>query len=280
MSPMQSLESIYVVNNRATLFGDAPKALIEASGLMSDYKQSYEGKEGTDDYRCVVTSTRRGRQPMSETYSVRDAKTAQLWDKPGPWKLHPRRMLLFRARGFNLRDNFGDVLKGFQIGELVDEDGIAGFEHAKQARVVEPNFERSSDASSEETPVKRGPGRPRKPPQAPSLEADAPAVSAVQNDIAAPSSSPPRQEPRESLFDPERTPVQVLAAKLADAGISPAVFLQVMRRQGALQAEPDEEEISSGRFALASCSLIDLRLALDNWETVLRYARAYPNQPA
>jgi hypothetical protein len=274
MSPMQSLESIYVVNNRATLFGDAPKALVEASGLMTDYKQTYEGKEGTDDYRCVVTSTRKGRQPMTETYSVRDARTAQLWDKPGPWKLHPRRMLLFRARGFNLRDNFGDVLKGFQIGELVDEDGIAGFEHAKLARVVEPNFERD-EAVSEQTPAKRVRSRSRS--REVTSEPKEPDGAPESQEPVAPSTE--RQEPRTSLFDPERPPVQVLAAKLAAAGISPEVFLEVMRRQGALQAEPDAEEISSGRFGLGSCSLIDLRLALDNWESVLRFARAYPNEP-
>src|SRR5215813_14003017 len=59
MTPMQSLESIYVVNNRATLFGDAPKALVEASGLMTDYDQYEEGKPFEDDFKYVVTSHRK-----------------------------------------------------------------------------------------------------------------------------------------------------------------------------------------------------------------------------
>ena len=55
---------------------------------------------------------------MRSEFSVQDAKRAGLWGKmsasgkPTPWVLYPDRMLLFRARGFNLRDNFGDVLKG------------------------------------------------------------------------------------------------------------------------------------------------------------------------
>src|SRR6516165_2816814 len=82
MSPMQSLESIYVVNNRATIFGDAPKGLVEASGLMIDYDQYEEGKPFEDDYKWIVSSHRRGRsKPLITTYSVADAKTAGLWDK-------------------------------------------------------------------------------------------------------------------------------------------------------------------------------------------------------
>jgi hypothetical protein len=137
MTPLSALENIYVVNRRATIFGDAPKALCEASGLLEDYFQEFQGEEGTDDYKAVVTSQRKGRKPQTETFSVRDAKTAELWGKKGPWTNYPKRMLMFRARGYNLRDNFGDVLKGFQIGELLDD-----FDAAKQiaGRVVEPNL--------------------------------------------------------------------------------------------------------------------------------------------
>jgi hypothetical protein len=49
-------------------------------------------------------------------------------------------MLMWRARGYNLKDNFPDVFKGTAIREL--EDDGQGFEHAKPARVVEPNFQK------------------------------------------------------------------------------------------------------------------------------------------
>jgi hypothetical protein len=50
---------------------------------------------------------------------VADAKAAKLWGKSGPWTDYPRRMLKFRARGFVLRDVFGDVLKGLRTAEEV-----------------------------------------------------------------------------------------------------------------------------------------------------------------
>jgi len=53
--------------------------------------------------------------------SVGDAKLASLWGKQGPWSQYPKRMLKFRARGFWLRDNFGDILKGMRtVEELRD----------------------------------------------------------------------------------------------------------------------------------------------------------------
>jgi hypothetical protein len=255
MTPMQSLESIYVVNNRATLFGDAPKALVEASGLMTDYKQQYEGQEGTDDYRCVVTSTRKGREPMTETYSVRDAKTAELWNKPGAWKLHPRRMLLFRARGFNLRDNFGDVLKGFQIGELVDEDGVAGFEHARNAsaKVVEPRFDSQEERPATKAPEqsselpKRPRGRPPKNPEPTDYGPNAvPEMKATQQSFAT--------EPTESTLAAE------IKRRLEVANLAPDKFLALMRSY---------EFIGPEVTTIEQCRPDDLKLALGHWTDVL-----------
>jgi hypothetical protein len=74
--------------------------------------------EGEGDKRtAVVISTRKGSEPLETRFSVADAKLAGLWGKSGPWSQYPERMLLFRARGFNLRDNFGDVLKGLRTHE-------------------------------------------------------------------------------------------------------------------------------------------------------------------
>jgi len=119
LNPMQSLQSLGVINGRPGIYGDAALALVRASGLMDDYTQSVEG-EG-DKRVAVVTSKRKGGGTITSRFSVSDAKTAVLWGKSGPWSQYPERMLIFRARGFNLRDNFGDVLKGLQtVEELRD----------------------------------------------------------------------------------------------------------------------------------------------------------------
>jgi len=117
LAPMQSLQSIAVINGTPSIYGDAALALVRGSGLLEAYEESYEG-EG-DDYACLITTKRKGMAPMRTSFSVRDAKAAGLWGKQGPWKQYPKRMLMFRSRGFNLRDNFGDVLKGLKSYEEV-----------------------------------------------------------------------------------------------------------------------------------------------------------------
>ncbi len=116
LMPMQALQSIAVVNGRPAIYGDAALALVRGCGLCESYEQSLVG-EG-DKRRAVVTSLRKGaKKPLVTEFGVDDAKRAGLWGKAGPWTQYPDRMLVFRARGFNLRDNFGDVLKGLQTAE-------------------------------------------------------------------------------------------------------------------------------------------------------------------
>lgn len=143
MTPMMALQNIGVINGRPGIFGDAAKALIEASGLMADYSE-HPGRwcdvcerEGDAKNKCpkcggelsaaehhgfIATSLRAGRRyPVVSGFNIRMAKKAGLWGKQGPWTQYPNRMLMFRARGFNLRDNFPDVLKGFKTTEELDD---------------------------------------------------------------------------------------------------------------------------------------------------------------
>jgi hypothetical protein len=119
LSPMAALQNVAVVNGRPSIYGDAALALVRASGKCESYTQSISG-EG-DARTASVTSKRTGEQALTHTFSVAEAKKAGLWGKAGPWTQYPERMLLFRARGFNLRDNFGDVLKGLATKEEADD---------------------------------------------------------------------------------------------------------------------------------------------------------------
>jgi len=115
LPPLAGLQNIAVINGRPGIYGDAALAVVRASGLLEQYKEEIVG-EG-DEKGVKVTVKRRNFEPATETFTVKDAKTAGLWDKAGPWKQYPKRMLMFRARGFLLRDQFGDVLKGFRTTE-------------------------------------------------------------------------------------------------------------------------------------------------------------------
>jgi hypothetical protein len=116
LTPMAALQNIAVINGRPGIYGDAALALVRSSGLLDKYSQKWEG--AGDTRKCTVTVLRKGDpEPIQSSFSVTDAKAAGTWGKPGPWGQYPDRMLLFRARGFALRDAFGDILKGLRTTE-------------------------------------------------------------------------------------------------------------------------------------------------------------------
>lgn len=112
MSPMQSIQSIAVVNGMPSIWGDAQKALVISSGLCEYIKETYSGEPYNDDFKAICTVKRKGQEEVSEEFSVADAKKASLWGKTGTWTQYPKRMIKYRARSFALRDAFPDVLKG------------------------------------------------------------------------------------------------------------------------------------------------------------------------
>ncbi len=116
LSPMASLNSIAVINNRPTLYGDALPALCNGSGKVEDYKDEIIGADESFGYR--VTIKRRDRaEPVVRTFTVAMAKKAGLWGKTGPWTQYPERMLLMRARTFAYRDSFPESLRGIPTYE-------------------------------------------------------------------------------------------------------------------------------------------------------------------
>lgn len=120
MTPMASLQSIAVINSRATIWGDGALGLVQASGKMESHKEWFEGAGDTRKALCTV-SRKGDPEPKHGEFSVADAKKAALWGKAGPWQQYPDRMLKMRARAFALRDGFSDVLKGLGIAEEVQD---------------------------------------------------------------------------------------------------------------------------------------------------------------
>jgi hypothetical protein len=116
LSPMQSLQSIAVINGRPTIWGDAALALVQSSQACEFVREYLEG-EG-DNLTAVCECKRRGYPAANVVrFSVADAKKASLWGKSGPWTQYPQRMLALRARGFALRNTFADALRGLITAE-------------------------------------------------------------------------------------------------------------------------------------------------------------------
>ena len=127
LSPMQSLQSIAVVNGRPTIYGDAALAVCLAALVCEWVTESVDG-EG-DRMVATCSAQRRGYPaPITSTFSVADAKAAGLWGKQGPWSQYPKRMLAMRARGFALRNAFADVLRGLVTAEEARDYQVTGIE--------------------------------------------------------------------------------------------------------------------------------------------------------
>jgi hypothetical protein len=116
LSPMQSLQSIAVINGRPTIWGDAALALVQSSPVCEYVKEYTEGQG--DNLTAVCEAKRRGYPaPTVSRFSMADAKRAGLAGKSGPWSQYPERMLALRARGFALRNAFADALRGLITAE-------------------------------------------------------------------------------------------------------------------------------------------------------------------
>lgn len=118
LAPMQALSNIAVINGRASLWGDALPALMQRAGHQLDCEVTGEGEA------MVATATLlRGDngQKVVRTFSVADAKKANLWGKQGPWQTYPKRMLAMRARSWAVRDGASDALMGLQVAEEMQD---------------------------------------------------------------------------------------------------------------------------------------------------------------
>jgi hypothetical protein len=116
LSPMQSLQSIAVINGKPSIYGDTALAICKCSVVCEWVRERIEG-DG-DAMVAICEAKRRGdAEPVVSRFTMADAKRAGLAGKSGPWTQYPRRMLQMRARGFALRDAFPDLLRGLVTAE-------------------------------------------------------------------------------------------------------------------------------------------------------------------
>ena len=125
-TPMRSLQAVVIVNGRATLMGEAALGLIRASGRLAEGTQPMLGCRvtteaeklaGEGDLIGYCRTKRAGQEWVETLFSQGDAKKAALWDKVGPWKSYPKRMLPWRAVGFHMRDYWSDVGNGLMLAD-------------------------------------------------------------------------------------------------------------------------------------------------------------------
>jgi hypothetical protein len=156
ISPLQSIMGMQVVKGKVGLSGDLAKALVIQSPECESFEEWLEDEKGNRvksmplnphiEFAAVCETKRRGRPKTQTRVTLADAQRAGLWPDKNPdkpWNKYPQRMLRYRAMGFELRDNFGDVLRGLKtVEELNDYPAV------DPIRMEQPQFGQQAGASS------------------------------------------------------------------------------------------------------------------------------------
>lgn len=138
LNPMQSLQSICVINGKPSMWGDAVLGVVKASGLEEYTEESYDAKTLT---ATCTTKRKNDAVVVTRSFSMEEAKKAGLTGKDS-WTKYPTRMLQMRARAWALRDKYPDLLKGLQVREEVEDYSI------ETSAVEEPALRKSEISAS------------------------------------------------------------------------------------------------------------------------------------
>jgi hypothetical protein len=132
LPPMASLRSIHVVKGKPVLSADAMVAVALRSGQCEYFR-----RVSADNISATYETKRVGSEPTRATWTIEDAKTAQLLSNDN-WKKYPRAMLKARCKAELARDVYPDVLAGvYEEGEAREFEGPQEPSEYIDAEVVE-----------------------------------------------------------------------------------------------------------------------------------------------
>ena len=123
MKPMESIQSLYLVNGQFNIYG---KAVVNRF-KVHDYNIRYEGET---DESCTAIVTGKGREKYEYTYLFKDAEasghTEGAYGLKNPWKLgiNRKRKLRYGALSMIIHTYIPHVLSGAQEIQEVFEDAM------------------------------------------------------------------------------------------------------------------------------------------------------------
>lgn len=135
LPPITGLSTIAIINGKPSVYGDGLSALLQKSGtlerrVVEEFGPQPDSKAQTGDwpkdYGIRVKLYRKGQdEPYEGEFTVGAAQRAGLWmnAKRVPWVKYPKRMMMWRAFGFAVRDGFSDCLSGLWLAEEVEDMG-------------------------------------------------------------------------------------------------------------------------------------------------------------
>jgi len=132
LSAMNSLRNIAVINGRASMWGDAPIAIVrshpkcdfilednEAFAYARDNIDGWEHLEDVDpDSTSICVGKRVGEQAQAREFSVEDVKRAKLGNVHNQY---PKDMRKYKARSRLIDSVFPDLVMGLGQAEIIEE---------------------------------------------------------------------------------------------------------------------------------------------------------------
>jgi hypothetical protein len=122
LTPMVSVNSVYVINGKPTLSVDVMHAIARKHPEFAG--EAWKSQTSEKSEVVIYRQTKWGKEEFVGYYDISMAKKAKLIDKD-TWVKFPERMLKHRALSYALRDAFPDVLAG--VYSVEEMDGVAGF---------------------------------------------------------------------------------------------------------------------------------------------------------
>lgn len=155
MSPTIALDCIALINGRTCVWGKAVPALVRSKGHRIREWETGTRMEDDWTFHCEITRGDTG-DIITRSFSVTDAKQAQLWnqepvlkrrgrdgpyEKPNdsPWFKYPQRMLPARARGYAAADGAPEALLGmYTVEEMQDVARAEALQEEDRGSLVAP----------------------------------------------------------------------------------------------------------------------------------------------
>lgn len=194
MPIMSALQCLAVINGKVAMYGDAMLARVRGKPQFKGYAEWYEDDSGRIDMAQAGALKRRDAawkakklvavarlerndtaEPTFGVFSCEDADRAKLLGKEGPWQQYPVRMLMWRARGFCLRDGAADLLNNMGSVEEAQDLPPREPEYTVEPAAPSTAFERIKDRAA------HLPGAPEADPSASEPVGETPTASATED---------------------------------------------------------------------------------------------------
>lgn len=163
-SPLMVMQNLYIVHGNPTFSSKFLIAAINASGRFSPLRYEFDGKEGTEAYRCRCFAyeavDKEHKDPlMGDWISMSMAKKEGWLTKSGSkWQSMPNQMLRYRAAAFWQRVYCPEITMGLMSSEELQDtyvDDQITIVKAPTTTVEDNNTEQPEETKKAETAQER-----------------------------------------------------------------------------------------------------------------------------